>query len=310
MELVNILSPTEKEIVAKKVFFCSNINLLAIKEIGNNIDSINNEYSLLFIAEQHSTDDIIFISCNVLLNEFEIRSLHTYPEYLGNIMNNEDIKEDYLKITSNITSRNTFFTDFTFIINDHYNFTVNSFRREDDKHCTVNELILPLQEYIKINVLFQNIFKIQNILSLTDMISKYNNIKLISAEELYRGETYYSDGSLFTYYRIREAALNFDITFEVPCQNINEEKIINRISMDNYNKNHINCVNILNILHVIPYIDNSVLILFDGYPKYISAVDRKYKLDKTYDKYGIIISEKIIPYTNFVNNFNKILMEG
>jgi hypothetical protein len=79
--------------------------------------------------------------------------------------------------------------------------------------------------------------------------------------------------------------------------------------MNNYNKNHINCVNILNILHVIPYINNSVLILFDGYPKYISAVNRKYKLDKTYDKYGIIIPEKIIPYTNFVNNFNKILME-
>ena len=306
MELVNILSPTSKEIVAKKVFFCSNINLVAIKEVKGSVESINNEYSLLFIVTQDSTEDTIFLSCNVLLSEFEIRTLHTYSEYLPNIMNNDKIKQEYLKLADNITSRNTFFTDFTFNSVDYFNFTINSYRREDDRHCTINEIMVPLKEYIKINVLLQNIFKVQVLFPLMDIISKYNILKLITAQELHKGETYYSDSSLYTFYRIREAGLYFDITFEVPCQNIDTKKIINPTSKERYNGN--GCVNILNILHVIPYKDNSILILFDGYPKFLGR-DRKFRIDKTDDKYGIIIPEHLIPYTNFVNNFNKVLME-
>ena len=310
MELMNILSPSKKEIISKKVFFCSNLSLIAIKDI-NNIESNTNDYSVLFLAKQESTDEAIFISCNIVLSDIEVKILHSYQYYIGNIIKDDESLKAYEKIISNITNRNIFFTDFRFTNTDLFNFSFISYRKEDEHHCTSNEIMISAKEYIKINLIFQSLFKISNINFVINMANSISSLKFIKPEEINIRCSYYDDNTLCTAYRIREKALNFDINFKVFNIEIdtNKYRLNNPIVKKYYDKEYPNSVDCINIYHVIPYIDDSILILFFGYPKYLDIITKTFKQEKTYNQYGIIIEKDKLKETNFIDYKNKILSE-
>lgn len=308
MDLVNILFPTKKEIIAKKVFFCSSLKMIAIKDTSNTND-IDNIYSILFVLKQETDDSIIFLSCNIKLTDIEIKILHSYPFYLNNIISNKNAERLYRELTDTMTPRNMYFSDFNFNQIDKFNYKFTAFRREQSGNCVTNEIYIPLKEYIRVNQIFQSLFKVDNITPIVKLADKLTDIKLIEAEVIERGETYYENNELCTFYRVKEAALNFDINFKINNILLEDVEFYNPLTRNEYNREHPNSTDINNLTDVIPYNKDSILIIYLGYPKWFNKRLGKYCITEVNDTYCIIVKNEYLGITNFIDYANRIIKE-
>lgn len=319
MELINILEPNKDAVVAKRNYICDNLNMVAIKpnKTKNELEHSENYYQILFSCQSSIVDDLIFLQCDFCIEPEEFDILSKYLYYLPNILANEKYKNMYDELMKEVDFRNIYFTDFIFGYDDN-KFFIHSYRREDDKHCTLNNVYFTLKEYIKLKLIFKNLCVVDMIGTVINYAEQWTDIKLITAEDIYRGEsTIEEDSHLLTHYRISEGALHFDFTYKIVnlfynVKEIPQSSFLNYIDYNLYKKEYLDenvrtDTLVWNTFDVIPYKDRSVLILFNGYPITYKKHLGKFLQVTDFSTFGIIIEKDKISNTNFIDPINKII---
>ena len=170
------------KIVAKSIYIVNQIIPIAIKHLGNE------DYSILFLACQDSTEDGKYFNFVVKAkDEDDSNFLNSHSLNINNVTKNENRLKMYIEMTKTMHNENMFNCDFTMVVDkDHKKyFKTEAFRVLDDKsNIEALDLMITRDNYIKINLFFQRLLLHSNGAELVFGNMYYHNIEFITINHI------------------------------------------------------------------------------------------------------------------------------
>ena len=287
MDLYRVGLPEDIDIIVRDKFIVDKINPFCIKKISDD------QYSMLFYLEQHSTDADLFLQCIFKFDKDDEGFLNNHPLNIVNIQREQDRLNDYNDKISNM-SGNVFNTDFDMekdSENPRY-FYCKAIKAlnlgESNTKASLMDLYITRDNFIKISLFLVKFLKMDYSAEAIFKSSKINNLEFVNIEHIKLNGSCIDKGNNLVYsnYTLGVGPTTYNLNFISPA--IENRDLINPMlynSFDNYRDSFV-------INDIIKDIHNNVIYIL---------YEVRAKITNSYKKTIILVLAKdIYDHSNFV----------